>query len=220
MREFFFELLNNLDKLAGLKQLDKIYAAHGEDKEAAKKEINVLLKVLCTVSAQFPYIPEADQQKIISQAVITEEFPSLNGSDLYKWLVRHKDKYFVESQHKPSEPAAEPVVGEARQKWLKEWEKSLANVHFAFIPDKLTKEEAAEQASQHGKEWASEIERKAVSTTIDPERQVYTAETIKERSERIRAMQEKTFRDKNPGASEEEVTLFLEEMKKYEVKVK
>ena len=86
MREYFLNLLGDLDKLAGLKQLDKIYAAHGDNIEGAKAEIKKLLDVLCNVSAQFPMIPSADQQKIITQSVITEDFPSLNGNVLYKWV--------------------------------------------------------------------------------------------------------------------------------------
>lgn len=219
MREFFFDLLNNLDKLAGLKQLDKIYAAHGEDAGAAKKEIKILLDVLCNVSAQFPYIPEVDQQKIITQAVITEQFPSLNGNDLYKWLVRHKDKYFKESHHEATEQKGEPLTGEARQEALKKWLDSLANTQQMFIANKMTRDEAAKDAIQNGQEWASDIERKAVSTKIDPDRQVYTPETLKERNERIKALQEKAFRERNPNATEDEVMLFMEQTKQYEIPI-
>jgi hypothetical protein len=215
MKEFYLNLLNNLDKLAGLKQLDKIRSIHGEDKAGLKNEINVLLDVLCRVSSQFPYISEVDQQKIITQAVISEEFHSLNGNTVYKWLVRHKDKFFKESHHQEGEEEKKgpPLTGEARAEKLKEWLEALAN------PQQLMISRVKVDPATEGKEWVSEVERKAVSTKPDPERHVYTAETLKERNDRIRGMQEKAFRDRNPGASEEEVKLFLETVKKHEVKI-
>lgn len=121
MREYFLDILNNLDTLAGLRQLDKIYAAAGDNPGAAITEINKLLTALCNVSKLFPFIPAAEQQKIINQAVISEEFPNLNANLVYKWLNRHKDKYFKESHHVPEAPAGPPLTGEEKQKWLDKW---------------------------------------------------------------------------------------------------
>jgi hypothetical protein len=219
MRDFFLNLLNNLDKLAGLKQLDKIYAIHGDDTGSAKKEINMLLDVLCRVSSQFPFIPEHEQEKIITQAVISKDFPNLNANVVWHWLNEHKDKYFKESHHVPKEQVAEPLTGEARAKWLAEWNKSLANTEQMIVSNKMSRAEIAEEGKQHGKEWASEIERKAVSTQFDPERKPYTIEDIKSRNTKIRSMQEQTFRSRNPEASEEEVNLFLMSMEKYLIPV-
>lgn len=124
MRAYFLNLLNNLDKLAGLKQLDKIHALYPGNKEAVKKEINELLDACCNASSLFPFIPEEDQQKILTHFVITEEFPSLNAAMVYKALNRQKDKYYKESHHieKQSDP---PLTGEARQKKLAEWLEAL-----------------------------------------------------------------------------------------------
>jgi hypothetical protein len=216
MREYFLDLLNDLDKLAGLKQLDKIYAAAGDDRGAAITEINRLLNVLCKVSEMFPLIPEADQQKIITQAVTTEdpkEYHSLNGNIVYKWLARHKDKYSQVAKAEPEKPAGPPLTGEARMAQIKKFLDELAKV------DDLNVSHKKIDAPVEGKEWVSEVERKAVSTKIDPDRHIYTPETLKERNERIRVMQEKAFRDRNPGASEEEVKLFMESIKKHEVKI-
>lgn len=215
MRSFFLNTLENLDKLAGLKQLDKIYAVHGEDLESAKNEIKVLLDVLCWVSSQFPFIPDNEQQKIVMQAVITEEFHSLNGNTLYKWLARNKDKFYKQSHHqtKEEQPSDKPLTGEARDKMYETWLNSLANAQQMIIATKRV------DAEKEGKEWVSQIERKAVSTEIDPERKVYTIEQLRQRNERIRQMQEQEFRRRNPGASEEEVGLFMLSMKKYEVKL-
>lgn len=121
MREYFLDLLNNLDTLAGLRQLEKIYAAAGDDRGAAITEINKLLTALENVSKLFPYIPEAEQQKIINLAVISEEFPNLNANLVYRWLNRHRDKYFKESHHVKQEQEAPPVTGEAKQKWIDKW---------------------------------------------------------------------------------------------------
>jgi FMN-dependent NADH-azoreductase len=159
MREFFLNLLNNLDKLAGLKQLDKIYAVHGEDLESAKSEINMLLRVLENVSKQFPFIPNHEQEKIINQAVVSEQFNSLNGNTVYHWLAKHKDKYFKESHHVPEQPTAEPLTGEARKAKLDEWLKSLANTEQLIIGNKMSRKEIEVE----GKEWVSEIDRKSVS---------------------------------------------------------
>lgn len=215
MREFYLNLLNNLDKLAGLKQLDKIYASHGENREAAKTEIRNLLEILCRVSSMFPYIPEDEQMKIINLAVLTEEFPTLNGNTVYKWLARHKDKFFKEIHHQETQPQAEPLTGEARAAKLDEWLKSLSSFDQMSGGPKMSPDEW----KQEGKEWVSEVERKAVSTIPDPDRKKYDEQKLIERNERIRAMQEKSFRDKNPGASEEEISLFMASIKKYDVKV-
>lgn len=155
MKDFFFNLLNNLDKLAGLKQLDKIYAVHGEDEQGAKNEIKALLKVLCNVSEQFPFIPEHEQQKIITHAVVSEEFNSLNANTVYKWLARHKDKYFKEIHHvEGAQPETPPLTGEARQAKLKEWMNSLAGLEQMMIAKASDQELNAEKRRTEGTmEW-------------------------------------------------------------------
>lgn len=125
MKEFFLNLLNSLDKLAGLRQVEKIMASSPNP----KAEINELISVLIRVSEQFPYIPQKDQQNIISAAVVTDpEFNSLNARIVYKWLSAQRDKFFKESAHIPGEEDKDwvPVTGEARQEWLKKWERSLS----------------------------------------------------------------------------------------------
>lgn len=123
MKEYFLDLLNNLDKLAGLRQVEKIMASSPN----AKAEINELLEVLVRVSEQFPYIPMQDQKNIISAAVVTDgDFTSLNARIVYKWLAIHKDKYFKEAAHiQQKDENWVPLTGEARMARLKEWEKSL-----------------------------------------------------------------------------------------------
>jgi hypothetical protein len=124
MRRFFFDLLNSLDKLTGMKQMEKLQSMDNPEKEIAE-----LLDILCRVSDQFPIIPKNAQQSIISQAVIADpEFKGLNAHIIYKWLVAHKDRYFKEAAHTPSEQDAnwKPVEGEQRRHWLDKWKESLA----------------------------------------------------------------------------------------------
>lgn len=123
MRAYFLDLLNNLDKLAGLRQVEKILSSSPNP----KAEINELIDVLVKVSEQFGYIPEQDQKNIISAAVITDaEFNSLNARIVYKWLALHKDKYFKEAAHiQESQKDWVPLTGEARMAKLKEWEAAL-----------------------------------------------------------------------------------------------
>lgn len=158
MREYFLDLLNNLDKLAGLKQLDKIHASCGDDPGAAITEINRLLNGLVKVSEMFPLIPEADQKKIIDHMVISEEFPSLNANLIYKWLNRYKDRFIKPLPAEKPDPDKPPLTGEARQAALQKWLESLKGMEGMTARPMDQKEIEIE-----GKEWVSEIDRKAVS---------------------------------------------------------
>lgn len=127
MRQFFLDLLNNLDKLAGLRQIEKIYASHSDPAEA-KKEISQLINLLVSTSDQFAFIPEKEKQRLIRTAVITDpEFNSLNARIVFKWLNTHKDKYYKELAHmeKVEEENYEIVTGEKREEYLNQWLKAL-----------------------------------------------------------------------------------------------
>lgn len=127
MKQFFLDLLSNLDKLAGLRQIEKIYAQHADQGEA-KKEINTLLTILVNICAQFPYIPEEEKKRIIQQAVVTDpEFNSLNARIVYKWLAVQKDKYYKEISaiENPIPENYEIVTGEKREEYLNQWLKAL-----------------------------------------------------------------------------------------------
>lgn len=129
MREFLFDVLNNLDKLCGLKQIQKIYEAH-DTKELAKAEINDLLDVLCRVCKQFDYIPDQNKQDIISRNVLSDqEFIGLNGRILFKWFSKECGAYYKEPTEEIKLPEGvekyEPLTGEARQQKIDEWKASL-----------------------------------------------------------------------------------------------
>jgi hypothetical protein len=141
MKDFFFTLLNKLDKLCGLRQLEKIYASH-EKKEDAKKEINDLLDILCRVSNQFSYIPAQDQQRIISDNVISDqEFIGLNAKIIFKWLSKSCGAYYKEAVEEiklpPGVMVYEPLTGDERQKWIDAWNESLKLFQEAVKPVEL-----------------------------------------------------------------------------------
>ena len=123
MRDYFMELLNNLDKLTGLRQLEKISAMPNP-----KKEINDLLDILCRTCDQFGYIPDADKQRIISGNVVADaEFIGLNAKILFKWFSQTKGFYHKELAHEEDSVLADykPLEGEDREEWLKRWHESL-----------------------------------------------------------------------------------------------
>ena len=123
MRDFFMELLNNLDKLTGLRQLEKISAMPNP-----KKEINDLLDILCRTCDQFGYIPDSDKQRIISGNVVSDaEFIGLNAKVLFKWFSQTKGFYHKELAHEENTVPADYKVleGEERLQRLKDWEESL-----------------------------------------------------------------------------------------------
>lgn len=123
MRDFFLQLLNNLDKLTGLRQLEKLSAMSNP-----KKEINDLLDILCRTCDQFGYIPDADKQRIVSANVVSDaEFIGLNAKILFKWFSQTKGFYHKELAHEENKVPADykAVEGEEREAWLKRWNESL-----------------------------------------------------------------------------------------------
>jgi hypothetical protein len=126
MKDFFLKLLQELDKLTGIKQWDRL--ASIESVDLRKKEINDLLEILNQTSALFPLIPKDAQKSIIRHAVLSDgDFIGLNAKFVYRSLAAHKDKYFKEVAHIPTEqdPNWKPLEGEARQEKLQLWLKSL-----------------------------------------------------------------------------------------------
>lgn len=128
MRDYFLHLLQNLDKLTGIRQFEKLCQLPDY-----KSEINQLLDILCRTCDQFKYIPENAKMKIIDNAIVTEaEFTGLNARVVYKWLNAHKDVYFKESAHMPVGEEYQPLTGDARDRRLQEWLEALKN--FDVVP--------------------------------------------------------------------------------------
>lgn len=129
MRDYFLNLLQNLDKLTGMKQYEKLLQMPDY-----KSEINHLLDILCRVCDQFPFIPDDDKGRIISDAVIADQdFIGLNAKIIFKWLNLKKQSYFKEMAHQESEPSAPPLEGEALEKRLAEWQESLAKLQTNYV---------------------------------------------------------------------------------------
>lgn len=115
MRDYFKNLLQNLDKLSGLKQYEKLCQSKNP-----KEEIKTLLDILCRVCDQFPFIPDEDKKRIIDDAVIADqEFIGLNAKIIFKWLSLKKEFYLKETGEPEISPEA--LTGEARNKRLQEW---------------------------------------------------------------------------------------------------
>ena len=132
MRQYFFNLLESLDKVAGIKQLDKIYQSH-DTVDDAKIEINLLIDELCSVCNRFDYIPRPDMKRIIHDGILMDpEFFGLNGRAVFRWLSKSCGAYYKEPIEAVKLPEGvekyEPVTGEAREKWLQDWLKVLNKV--------------------------------------------------------------------------------------------
>jgi hypothetical protein len=190
MREYFLDLLQELDKLTGIKQWDRV--------QHDLEELNNLLDILVRTSQTFPLIPTDAQKSILSHAVISDgDFIGLNAKFVYKSLAAHKDRYFKEAAHIPSEvdPDWKPVEGEKRAEWLKKWNESLAGF-----------DEKATQS--HVQELVSKLPAKEKGT-YHPSTPPEVANQIQER---IRKSQEKVLRDKYPSATDSEINNLLEKL--------
>lgn len=195
MKEFFLNLLSNLDKLAGLRQIEKIYASHSDQNEA-KREINALLDLLVNICQSFPYIPEQEQKRIIHHCIITDpELTSLNARIVYKWLNTQKDKYYKELAHIPTETTAEPIAKddpryeEHLQNWLKALEPMQERINVTSKRERALPQQAREGVIEY--------------TPL-------SKEEVDARENHRRELSEKSFRDRHPNATEEEVKQFLE----------
>lgn len=191
MKDFFLEILINLDKLTGLKQYEKLLACADW-----KKEVNDLLHILVGICELFPYIPEKDQQRIIRDSVISDlELTSLNAKIVYKWLSQHKDRYFKEVQHIPSVTPEDyqPVSDERRKEYLDKWLNIVNQFEDRKIlplpPDEVLKE-----------------------GQVRPKREPYHPpgmDYYNERKAKLRELREKTYVERHPCATPEEVAEFL-----------
>jgi hypothetical protein len=187
MREFFLDLLQELDKLTGIKQWDRI--SH------SKADTNELLDILVRTCGMFPLIPPDAQKSILRHAVISDgDFIGLNAKWVYKSLNTQRDRFFKEAAHIPTEvdPNWKPVEGEARNEWLKKWQESLGS--FGESPTK-----------SHVQELVSRLPPKEKGISY-PSTPPDVANAIQER---IRRGQIKALQDKYPSATPEEIDKML-----------
>jgi hypothetical protein len=191
MREFFYDLLLSLDKMAGLKQYEKLMMTNDP-----AKEINDLLDILCRTSDTFPLIPKNDQKSILRHAVVSDgDFIGLNAKFVYKSLNAHRERYFREAAHIPDEhdPNWKPLEGEERQKWLEKWKDTLNQMQDSYT------------AKSHVQELVERLppkEKGMSHPSTSPER-------VQQILDHTRELQIKALRDKHPRASDEEINQIL-----------
>lgn len=214
MYDFFTDELKSLKALTGIRQWENL-----NELDEPIKAINNLIELMIreTESDPFDKIKPIVKQRIIHEAILNDpDFIGLNAKfvrrALMMWWNQNGENVLFKIQEEKKKSDPQPVIsGNYPEEILNEW---LASVKQVAAPEPQMK---PEEIVKKGKEWTSEIERKAVSTIPDPTRTIYTAETIKERNARIREHQIKAFKERNPEASEEEVKLFLQSIKKYDV---
>jgi hypothetical protein len=188
------DLLQELQKLTGIKQFENMNLESDE----GKKDLGELLDILVRTCETFPLIPKDAQKSILSHAVISDgDFIGLNAKFVYKSLAAHRDRYFKEAAHIPTkEPEGyKPVDDERRAEWLKEWNKSLEGF-------------SQNATVSHVQELVSKLPPKEKGT-YHPSTPVETANQIQER---IRKAQERAIRDKYPQATEEEIKQMIERL--------
>lgn len=96
MEEFFIQCLKDLEPLTGHRQLYFLQS----DLEDGERQKNVLIKGMVLAAAEYPYIPEEAQQKIISDQMVKDQtYDRLNSRMVHKWLSGVSGKYFRESSH-------------------------------------------------------------------------------------------------------------------------
>lgn len=127
MKQFFVELLKDLDKLTGIKQYDRLCQLPN-----FRDEINKLIEILCRVCDQYSFIPDEAKKQIISEAVIADpEFIGLNAKFIAKSLNVKREFYLG----KPDDVVISPdaLTGEAREQKLKEWAEALSKLESNVI---------------------------------------------------------------------------------------
>lgn len=115
MREYFLGVLQNLDKLTGMKQYEKLLQT-----QDYKTEIKTLLDILCRVCDYYPFIPDENKQSIINDAILSDpEFIGLNAKFISKSL-NSRAEHFRQASDTVT-ISSDALTGEERDKRLAEW---------------------------------------------------------------------------------------------------
>lgn len=118
MRDFFKRILDNFHLYSGNRPLEKL----------SDEEVTMLLNILCRVSKNYEYIPEAEQQKIIEGQLIADRtYHNLNARTVAGWLELNGKKYFKEEAHVPTEGNAKPLEGKERDEAIQVYLTAIAN---------------------------------------------------------------------------------------------
>jgi hypothetical protein len=112
MKEFFHQCLEDLEAKTGLRQL--YWLQQNPDSE---RQVNIVLDSMVIVSKEFSYIPEEDQQRIISTMMIKDqEYDGLNSRVIYKWLAGHREHYWSLTQNDTKEIPQVKLTAEQQAK--------------------------------------------------------------------------------------------------------
>jgi hypothetical protein len=173
MRDFFKQCLEDMEALTGNRQMYFMTT----DVDGPRK-LKVCLDGMVLASADYPYIPEEAQQKIIREQMVKDQtYDALNSRMIHKWLGQASGKYFRESIHaahlsdeemKPAEELTEPT-----KKLIQEYMATLAGV------GKQTPRLTPEQIKAEGQERKDPLLRGAVASGYKPDpRKVEQAERL------------------------------------------
>jgi hypothetical protein len=163
MKQFFEQCLRDLEALTGKRQVyywqtETDTDSSGKAKGARKFEVCVQGMVI--QSQNFPYIPEEDQKRIITEMIVKDQdYEALNSSVIYKWLAMYKDKYFMAANAPEPKPMHQhtPEELERIDKLAQEY---LAQLAGAFQPSFKGIEKDMEAIKR---EDAERIKKKAIS---------------------------------------------------------
>ena len=91
MKDFFLQCLQDLEAKTGIRQLYWL-----QQNPDADRQVNIVLDSMVIVSKEFSYIPQEDQQRIISEMMVKDQdYDGLNSRVIYKWLAQRRDHYWM-----------------------------------------------------------------------------------------------------------------------------
>lgn len=115
MKDFIIQCLKDLESLTGIRQLYFL-----EQREDGAKQIETVINGILFACKRHSYIPEEAQMRIISQMMMEDQdFDSLNGRVVNKWLESNKGHWYF-STPKITEEELTPAPPEVADKYAKE----------------------------------------------------------------------------------------------------
>lgn len=144
MKDFYLQCLEELESLTGIRQL--FFLQSDPD---GKKKIEVCIAGMVETSKRFPYIPDDEQQKIIREAMVTDQdYEALNSRIIYKWLNLHKDTYWGKSQKAQiTEQELTPAPKEVADKYAEQWKEALQKIGNPEMKEKSIKDPIIQELS-------------------------------------------------------------------------
>lgn len=180
MFEFFYSEFETLRAKTGIRQFEQL----NEQPDSAKA-IHDIIDLMCKECEKEPFHivrPEV-KQRVISRAIVEDpDFIGLNARfvnrTMYKWWASNKDR-ILEAVNKPEEAPRVELTDEQKRKIDR-----LANEYVAQLlqgdgMQRVPKVDPA-TAKVEGKEWTSDLERKAIQYPITTVEQAMEQELHRE----------------------------------------